>query len=301
MKKNKKNKLRFTSITVAAIFIIIVVVFFVAMAIYGSISSSWYSGNYGNGIDAAVYENESSYLKFLEENGMSSENAEDDDLQFVKGASKQLWFDEGNIWTMYSSSGGVLNEKGKTKRKNGALEMTIAYSVSYNENDNTYHIEGHLSFDDSHASIFTFLKENTLDCIAVTWGGDLYVDSTSTEASATYSNGESAYISRSMVSYYKGVTFLLEERSGNKYIEDCTFELVLEGADDPTGGLADIDVRYFHTYGTSSMYLNTTSLSATSQYVGVDYRDMSTPIAQYSGSDRNIWWADIYMTDALSY
>lgn len=295
----KKFKLRFTSITVAAIFIIIVIVFFVAMIIYGTNSSHYYTS--GNNIDAVIYDDESSYLEFLEENGMTSENSENSELQFLKGASKQLWFDEGNIWNTSSTAGGILSEKGKEHRKNSAAGMTIAYSVSYSASDNTYHIEGHLSFDDSHANIFTFLKENTLDCIAVTWGGSLYVDSTTIGANATYSNGKSAYISRSKVSFYEGVTFLLEERSGNKYIEDCTFELVLEGVDDPTGDLADIDVRYFHTYGTVSMYLNTTSLATTSQYVGVDYRDMSTPIAQYSGTDNNIWWTDMYMTDVLSY
>lgn len=241
----KKFKFRFTAVTVAIIFVVIVVVTFLTMFIYYNVGGLCYT--VGHAIDTVYYEDEDSYNKFLNNNNIEADKA--NDTKFISGASKELWFDDNNIWDL-NNCGGILTEYGyQNQRANSAVKMTLNVAVWLNEKDNTYLINGNIMFDDSHGNKFVFIKPIWLDIMTITWGSEGEIDFESLSSQGTYSNGKEALFDRGMdAPWCYGASWSIEERNGNSYMSTSSFSLTLQRKEILQNKKTDLLLTYFHSF-----------------------------------------------------
>ena len=287
MKKffSKINPIIFVLIYFAAVAIIFLTIFIYYLVLGNSLYGETYD------TQAEYYDDEQSFREAISpENEISGHS----NAQFVRGVSKEIWFDDNNIWAI-SDTGGVLTEKGRNVRSNSAVCIKINASAWYSDTEGTYYIDGNILFDDSHANLFTFIKNETRDAFAVTWGGDgafgifPSAGKENYRIDGTYSNGDSVQFSQ--VDFAEnGIIVDFDERQGNDYIRNARFSLALKRKNTVQNNQTNLLLTYCHTFGTTN-YLQTvltdSSINASEPY-------MLT-------SDKNYWNMVIDLGDILNY
>lgn len=195
------------------------------------------------------------------------------------------------ILSLIGTDGGKINEAQKVVVKETTQQvicdesatldyLTINFKVTYDAQTSLYEAEATASWQAKltpYAESFKSAEEFSDDFIAITWGGEGYIEAKEKSFQGEYYNGKPVEVGRAVSHSYYGFAWSFREKSGllGKEMKSAVAKVKLGTYTEAKGEITTVKMTYIHTYTKTTHLLSlqkngsgSTSLICANEYDG---------------------------------